>query len=314
MNERYGKRAKSGSPLKNLPLLLLVLVLVIGGALAARRMGLLPSSGGSADASAVVEEPVTDAGPEAEDASVSHAPIASIIGPTLTDDENPKPEQTAAQADSSPVGTANITPALPGEGITVCIDPGHGGKDPGCNTEKRLEKDDVLKLGLAMRTAMEAQGITVVMTREDDTFIPLDQRCEIANNAGATYYISIHRNIYESSEVYGNEVWKSSNASEEASTLADNVMSGLVSAGIQKDRGVREGSQDGHGDYLVLRNTSMPSVLLEMGFVQNKKDNKYFDENIDAYAEAITKAVLDTWEEYHVDMSDAVVNLDGAES
>lgn len=304
MNDRrYGKRAKRSSPLRTILPVLLVLALLGGGAFAAKKMGLLPvKQAAPAEASAVE----TMAEPP-EDASVSHAPAASLIAPVFTEEESSA--EQAEQSEQKSKETAPARPGLPGEGITVCIDPGHGGKDPGCNTPKRLEKDDVLRLGLAMRTAMEAQGINVIMTREDDTFIPLDERCHIANKAKATYYISVHRNIYASDEVYGVEVWKSGNASDEASALADNLMSGLESAGIQRNRGVKEGSQDGHGDYLVLRDTKMPSALLEMGFMQNKKDNKYFDKHLEDYAENITQAVLDTWEEFHVDLDD-VVNMD----
>ena len=125
----------------------------------------------------------------------------------------------------------------------------------------------------------------------------------------ADQFRHVHRNIFGSDDVYGDEIWKSSNASEEASALADNVMSALEGVGMQRNRGVREGSQDGNGDYAVLRNTEMCSILMEMGFMQNKKDNKYFDKNVDAYAEAVTQAVLDTWEEFHVDLDD-VANLD----
>jgi N-acetylmuramoyl-L-alanine amidase len=289
--------------LGNASLAILVVLLLVVGGFAASRLGLFsrkPETEPAAE-STVVEEVQADA-------SVSHAPAASVIAPILSEEES----STSAAAELSQgeqTPAAPVEPSLPGEGITVCIDPGHGGKDPGCNTETRLEKDDVLKLGLAMRTAMEAQGIKVIMTREDDTFIPLDERCEIANKANATYFISVHRNIFGSDDVYGDEIWKSSNASEEASALADNVMSGLEGVGMQRNRGVREGSQDGNGDYAVLRNTEMCSILLEMGFMQNKKDNKYFDKNVDAYAEAVTQAVLDTWEEFHVDLDD-VANLD----
>ena len=289
----------------NASLAILIILLLAAGGFAAYRMGVFSHK---QEAEPAAESTVAEEA--AEDASVSHAPAASVIAPILSEEES----STSAAAElsqeeqSAPVEPAE-EPGLPGEDIIVCIDPGHGGKDPGCNTETRLEKDDVLKLGLAMRTAMEAQGIKVIMTREDDTFIPLDERCHIANKADATYYISVHRNIYGSDDVYGDEIWKSSNASEEASALADNVMSALEGVGMQRNRGVREGSQDGNGDYAVLRNTEMCSILLEMGFMQNKKDNKYFDKNVDAYAEAVTQAVLDTWEEFHVDLDD-VANLD----
>ena len=289
----------------NASLAILIILLLAAGGFAAYRMGVFSHK---QEAEPAAESTVAEEA--AEDASVSHAPAASVIAPILSEEES----STSAAAElsqeeqSAPADPVE-EPGLAAEDIIVCIDPGHGGKDPGCNTETRLEKDDVLKLGLAMRTAMEAQGIKVIMTREDDTFIPLDERCHIANKADATYYISVHRNIYGSDDVYGDEIWKSSNASEEASALADNVMSALEGVGIQRNRGVREGSQDGNGDYAVLRNTKMCSILLEMGFMQNKKDNKYFDKNVDAYAEAVTQAVLDTWEEFHVDLDD-VANLD----
>jgi N-acetylmuramoyl-L-alanine amidase len=289
--------------LGNASLAILVILVLVAGGFAASRLGLFShkQEAEPAAVSTVAEE-------VPEDASVSHAPAASVIAPILSEEESSTSAAAELSQEEQPTEEA-VEPGLPGEGITVCIDPGHGGKDPGCNTEKRLEKDDVLKLGLAMRTAMEAQGIKVVMTREDDTFIPLDERCSIANKADATYFISVHRNIFGSDDVYGDEIWKSSNASEEASALADNVMSALEGVGMQRNRGVREGSQDGNGDYAVLRNTEMCSILMEMGFMQNKKDNKYFDKNVDAYAEAVTQAVLDTWEEFHVDLDD-VANLD----
>lgn len=299
MNDRYGKRAKSASPIRNLPLLLLILVLVVGLVFAVKKTGLFGSAPAEdlAVVSAAAETP--------EDSSVSHAPAASIISPLPKEESTSAIEsqaQVQAQPEPEPEPEEN---KLPGEGILVCIDPGHGGKDPGCNTDTRLEKDDVLKLGLAMRKSMEAQGMKVIMTREDDTFIKLLERCDIANKAKANYYISVHRNIFEDSSVCGTEIWKSQNASEEASALADNVMAGLEKVGVQRSRGVQVGSQDHNGDYAVLRNSKMPSILLEMGFMQNKKDNKYFDNNIDAYADAITQAVLDTWEEFHVEHEDS---------
>jgi N-acetylmuramoyl-L-alanine amidase len=305
LNDRYGKRSKGTSPLGNASLAILIILLLAAGGFAAYRMGVFSRK---QEAEPAAESTVAEEA--AEDASVSHAPAASVIAPILSEQESSTSAAAELSQAEQPAPADPVEePGLAAEDIIVCIDPGHGGKDPGCNTETRLEKDDVLKLGLAMRTAMEAQGIKVIMTREDDTFIPLDERCEIANKANATYFISVHRYIFGSDDVYGDEIWKSSNASEEASALADNVMSGLEGVGMQRNRGVREGSQDGNGDYAVLRNTEMCSILLEMGFMQNKKDNKYFDKNVDAYAEAVTQAVLDTWEEFHVDLDD-VANLD----
>ena len=74
----------------------------------------------------------------------------------------------------------------------------------------------------------------------------------------------------------------------------------MVKVGVQRDRGVKHGSQESAtSDYYVLRNTDMPSILIELGFMDNSKDNELLKKNRDAYAEAIAQAVLDTFEQYH---------------
>lgn len=216
-----------------------------------------------------------------------------------------EPEGAAVAADASAEGetddgsSAAAAAEEPEEtvtalGITVCLDPGHGGNDPGCNVDDRLEKNDNLALALAARDCMEAAGITVVMTREDDTCVSLDDRCYIANQAEADYFISIHRN-YASGIANGVEVWKSTNASDASIYLADEISAGLETVGVSRNRGVHTGSQSSeYEDYEVLRETSMPGVLIEMGFVENSDDNWYFDTYLEGYAQAITQAVLDT--------------------
>ncbi|MCD8008606.1 MAG: N-acetylmuramoyl-L-alanine amidase, partial [Clostridiales bacterium] len=216
--------------------------------------------------------------------------------------EVPLDDNASAQADTE--GDASAATAVVEEpeetvadlGIIVCLDPGHGGNDPGCNVDDRLEKDDTLALALAVREDMEAAGITVVMTREDDTYVSLDDRCYIANQANADYFISIHRN-YASGIANGVEVWKSTNASDASVYLADAVSAALEAVGVSRNRGVHTGSQGSeYSDYQVLRETAMPGVLIEMGFVENSDDNWYFDTYLEEYAQAITQSVLDTYE------------------
>ncbi|MCD7758047.1 MAG: N-acetylmuramoyl-L-alanine amidase [Clostridiales bacterium] len=216
--------------------------------------------------------------------------------------EVPLDGNVSAQADTEDDASAAAVVKEPEEepvtdlGIIVCLDPGHGGNDPGCNTDERLEKDDTLALALATRDDMEAAGITVVMTREDDTYVSLDDRCYIANQAGADYFISIHRN-YASGVANGVEVWKSTNASDASVYLADAVSAGLEAVGVSRNRGVHTGSQSSeYEDYQVLRETSMPGVLIEMGFIENADDNWYLDTYLEEYAQALTQAVLDTVE------------------
>lgn len=172
----------------------------------------------------------------------------------------------------------------------VCIDPGHGGSDQGTAWEGRLEKDDNLKAALALRDALAERNIYPVLTREEDTSLTLEERVAIAEAQQADYYISLHRNAAEVS-ANGIEVWVAENCSETALDLAQRVEQGLLEAGVQSSRGVRYGSQSGSGDYYVLGHTTMPAILVELGFIQDSEDNRLLDRNLDQYAEAIADAV-----------------------
>lgn len=189
--------------------------------------------------------------------------------------------------------------AVSASGLLVCVDAGHGGKDPGGNRDGRLESDDNLRLALALKTALEKQGCRVLMTRSDDTFLTLEERCAVANNAGADYFLCLHRNIIEG-EAYGVEVWRSHSAGEESIALSESIMNGLENVGIQRNRGVQVGSRgDAASDFYVLQYTKMPCSLLEMGFLNDEEDNRLFDENLERYAEAIADAVTSTYQEFH---------------
>ena len=93
----------------------------------------------------------------------------------------------------------------------VCIDPGHGGSDQGTSWEGRLEKEDNLDMALALQRALEARNIYVVLTREDDTSLTLEERVAFAQAEQADYYISLHRN-YADVSACGIEIWRSSAA------------------------------------------------------------------------------------------------------
>lgn len=186
-------------------------------------------------------------------------------------------------------------------GFTVCLDAGHGGNDPGCTTEDRQESDDNLTLALSVQKELERQGVRVLMTRTDDTYLTLEERCAAANGEGADYFLSFHRNIADGSAC-GVEIWRSHSAGEESIALSDNLMAALDSAGIQRNRGVHIGSQSSETqDYYVLRGTQMPCALLEMGFLDNPEDNRLFDAKQSAYARAIAQAVVETYGAFHPD-------------
>ena len=96
--------------------------------------------------------------------------------------------------------------------LIVCVDAGHGGKDNGSDYKGRYEKDDNLKLAQAVSAYLADKNVKVVMTRSDDTFLRLSERCGIANQSGADYMLSLHRNDGEGNGV---ETWISASGSEE---------------------------------------------------------------------------------------------------
>lgn len=175
--------------------------------------------------------------------------------------------------------------------ICVVIDPGHGGNDVGAVNGGRYEKDDNLRLALKVKECLEEKGIDVILTRSDDTFISLENRCKIANSHSADLYVSLHRNSAKP-DAQGVEIWIGSENSYRARSLAKYMLDGLSEAGISQNRGVRVGYISGENkDYYVNKNTDMPSCLVELGFITNNKDNELYDKNIDVYAQVIANAI-----------------------
>lgn len=175
---------------------------------------------------------------------------------------------------------------------TVCIDPGHGGTSSGAVLGNRLEKDDTLRLSLLVRDLLVERGYTVVMTRDDDSDVSLADRCEIANKARASLFVSIHRNSSTSPDAVGMEMWIHSSNPTDDTLLAQNILDCLDTAGISANRGIHSGYRDGEDmNYYINRNTKMPSVLAEIGFISSKADNKDYDEKLDEYALAIADGI-----------------------
>ena len=215
-----------------------------------------------------------------------------IVDKLLNSSEEASPQgATAKDAAGSVEETEEEGPVL-----SVCLDPGHGGMDPGCDYEGRKESDDNWKLGQAVKEEMEKAGIEVILTRQDnDTKVFLKDRVAIANASGADYFISLHRN---KGDGYGVETWMTANAGKATDTLTKNVHNAIAGVGVQRDRGIKTGTETGEGsDYYVIGNTTMPACLIEFGFINSAEDNRLFDENLSAYAKAITAAVQNTYNE-----------------
>ena len=180
--------------------------------------------------------------------------------------------------------------------VDVCLDPGHGGDDSGAQYEGRLEKDDNLELALAVEKELEARGVKVCMTRDDDTFISLAGRCRKANIRQAKLFVALHRNSAENA--HGVEIWIHSDSPPKDTALAQNICDALATAGISENRGVKSGfaREDGE-NYFVNSRTNMPSCLAEIGFITDDGDNRLFDDNLESYAEAIADGIAKTLNE-----------------
>ncbi len=211
----------------------------------------------------------------------------------------------------------------------VVIDPGHGGKDPGARSRLGLrEKDVVLKVARLLAQKLRKEGFQVILTRNKDSFIPLEQRTAIANMKKADLFISIHVNSSPNRRARGVETYYLNFASdkeamrvaalenaastrslgelqdllrhillntkvEESKRLAEDVQKAMVRSirrryRYVKDRGVKT------APFVVLIGTRMPAVLVEIGFISNRyeerrlRSKQYLEAVADGLARGIT--------------------------
>ena len=175
----------------------------------------------------------------------------------------------------------------------VYIDAGHGGTNPGATCGKRKESEDVFALAQTAADRLSAvPDVAVKLSRTADTDPELDARTKEANAWGADYFVSIHRNAFLPNGASGIEAWIYSKAAinGDAYRKAQRIVDALSTVTGLKNRGVKLGAPN-YNDYAVNRKTKMTSCLVEVGFVDNDKDNAAFDSNLDAMADAIAEAV-----------------------
>lgn len=179
---------------------------------------------------------------------------------------------------------------------TIFIDPGHGGGDPGAEADGRKEKNDTLSLAKQVKTQLEKKNFKVVMSRTSDKTVDRDKRGEMANKCNADLMVSIHRNQSNDTTGKGVEIWIKSTDPANEGLLAENIMKKIEKVGISQNRGVNAGTLvDPNDDYSENSVPTMPSCLIEFGFISNKKDNKLFDKNKSAYAKAIADGIEKTY-------------------
>lgn len=182
--------------------------------------------------------------------------------------------------------TAKEVPSDP----LIILDPGHGGEDEGCARAGIVEKDINLSIAKAAKEKLTQMGYDVMMTREGDETLSLEQRVRFANEKQASIYISIHQNACEeqTSDVQGIETYYSSSKGEDGSERLAKIMQ----KGITNNTDALNRETLAREDLYVIRETNMPSCLVETGFLSNKKErellttSEYQEQLADAIAES----------------------------
>jgi N-acetylmuramoyl-L-alanine amidase len=245
-------------------------------------------------------------------ASVSPPPVSEPETKTTTKADVTATNVTPAAQPAAPTesGSRTLTRALGLKIGRIVIDPGHGGHDTGTIGPTGLEeKDVVLDVALKLRKLLEQDlGCEVVMTRSDDTFIPLEERTAIANQKAADLFLSIHANASTDKSARGIETYylnftsnpdalevaARENATsqeavhqlqdlikkialtekiEESQDFARQVQREVYTrvtkvSGAQRDRGIKK------APFVVLIGANMPSVLAEISFLTNPRDER----------------------------------------
>lgn len=174
---------------------------------------------------------------------------------------------------------------------SIMMDSGHGGRDPGAVYNGRQEKDDALRLALAVGEILQNNGIDVEYTRTTDVYETPYEKAMEANEAEVDLFISIHRNSFPSDNTaFGVEslVYDLSGMKYE---IAESVNQQLEAVGF-RNLGVKA-----RPNLVVLKRTKMPAVLIEVGFINSDTDNRLFDENFEDIALAIADGILDVLRE-----------------
>ena len=156
------------------------------------------------------------------------------------------------------------TPPPPLSGRIIAIDPGHGGSEPGAvGPQGTTEKEVNLAVALKLREMLLSQGATVVMTRDKDVGVTLTERARLANTAKADIFISIHANGFYLDTANGTETFYNPDNHPDSGLLGQHVHREMVAKVGLRDRGLKTAT------YTVLRETAMPSVLVEVAFLTN---------------------------------------------
>ncbi len=175
--------------------------------------------------------------------------------------------------------------------ITIAIDPGHGGRDPGGVVGDVLEKNVNLEIANRLAELVDAQaGLKAVLTRTTDVTVDNRLRLQLAEGAGAVLYLSVHTNSYDDPSVHGAETLVDDTRAKDGPSwkLAEAVQNALIAATGARDRGVKKQG-------LYLEHTKLPAVSAEVGFLTSTDERaKLLDPAYqDKIAQGLLQGILD---------------------
>jgi len=194
--------------------------------------------------------------------------------------------------------TKEIKPSLastltvPADAPIVIIDVGHGGTDLGARSHQPYceEKRICLQMARLTKRHLNQMGYRVVLTRETDVFISLPKRVEIASQAHGDLFVSIHCNSTRNPTAHGIEVFFHDNRDDKAHSnalkkLAEAVLGRIIRRTEAVSRGVKK------GNFYVIRETAMPAILVESGFISNPAERDLLRSR--EYQDKIARGIVD---------------------
>ncbi len=205
-------------------------------------------------------------------------------------------------ANASSVSINLIRPNSTGGKLTgkvIVLDAGHGGPEPGSSAGGAQEKNVTLFLSRFVRDELTAEGATVIMTRDDDSFPSLESRPALANRNHADIFISIHANEpgRKSDTGPNGTIIFYHIGSPISKFMGECIQSELAKYNLMSSVGVRSDGTLYNSGLAVLRLSSMPSILIESGFMTNQKDREMIQS--EKFARALAKSVVSGLKTYY---------------
>ena len=174
--------------------------------------------------------------------------------------------------------------------VDIVLDAGHGGEDPGAIRDDAIEKEITLEVAKKTKTILEESDYKVGMTRDTDRYIELGDRAKFANERKAKVFVSIHCNSSEDYSGKGIETYYTEQKGLEDEILAGMIQESLIEETDANDRGIKV------ANYTVIVRSTMPSVLVEVGFLTDAEENELLQN--EEYQRKLAKGIAEGIKKY----------------